>query len=121
MKKLGIVVLGLCLAIGVLGYLWLTIWSRSYATAYASGFSEAKFAQVRRGMSKADVRRILGQPLAHLEALPQDDRKWFYAFLDCNKIPTDDRVTNTWFNVREVDFDAHGRVKMTLKSTEQFE
>jgi hypothetical protein len=32
-------------------------------TIYASGFSEQKFSQVRRGMSEAEVLGILGQPL----------------------------------------------------------
>ena len=103
------------------GYFWFAVLAPYDATIYAAGFSEQGFALVSRGMSKTDVKRLLGEPLTHVEGMMNSDNKWFYAFLDYANIPEDDRVTNTWFEVREVDFDRRGRVKSVLSSTEQFE
>lgn len=112
---------GLLLLVLVLGYLWLTVWGRFDATIYASGFTDSKFRLVSKGMSKAEVQNILGKPLTNVEGVSDDQNRWFYAYLDRAKIPNDDRVTNTWFKVREVDFDKSGRVEETLSSMEQFE
>jgi len=111
---------GLLLLVLGLGYLWLTVFGRFDATIYAPGFTESKFGLVSKGMSKAEVLAVLGKPLeGNIEGLLAN--RWFYANLDHTKIPNDDRVTNTWFKVREVDFDGSGRVEKTLSSMEQFE
>ena len=111
--------------LAVLGPFLYVAWTRCDATIYAPGFSKAKFRQVHKGMAKAEVEHILGKPLKNqdgrIEGCSEDENRWCYAWFDCAKIPHDDRVTNTWFKVREVDFDKYGRVKAILGSTEQFE
>ena len=72
-------------------------------------------------MSKAEVQSILGKPLADVQGLIEDDNKWYYAYLDRDKIHNDDRVTYTWYKVREVDFNKAGRVEKKLNTSEQFE
>jgi hypothetical protein len=112
----------------ILGCLWFTAWSRVDATIYAHGFSESKFRRIEKGMSKAEVRRILGNPLTgnangHIEGALDDENTWSYADLDCTKIPAgdDDRVTNTWYKIRDISFDKTGRMQKTVSSTKQFE
>jgi len=112
----GIIVILLLLATAYLH--WGT---RSDATIYAPGFSDSKFRRIEKGMSRAEVQSILGKPLTHIEWLMEDESKWYYAFLDSAKIPHDDRVTNTWYKVRVVDFDGAGRVVRTVRSAQQFE
>ncbi len=117
-------VLGLAAVIA--GLLWPVFGTRDDATIYAPGFSESKFRQVRKGMSKEEVLRLLGKPLqndAHepVQGMMSSNRRWFYSFLDRSKIPDDDRVTNTWFEWREIVFDSKGRVVEITETTEHFE
>lgn len=118
-----LVAVALVLILLASGYFWLRSCFYCDATIYASGFSELKFRRIHRGMSKAEVERILGKPLTGPEGLITDDHAWLYAFLDRSRIPDpdDDRVTNTWFKIRGVKFDHDGRVKDILSSSEQFE
>ena len=45
----------------ILGVLFLNAYPR---TEYAEGFSEARYRQIRAGMTVEEVRRILGEPLS---------------------------------------------------------
>lgn len=114
----------LALLLLILAPLCYVRWTRCDATIHAPGFSEVKFHQIAKGMTKAEVEHLLGKPLKNregrVEGCPEDGNTWCYAWFDCAKIPDDDRVCNTWFQTREVDFDRRGRVKAVLSSTEQF-
>lgn len=105
--------------------IWFPFLTRWDATMYAPGYDEKEFRQIARGMTKAEVANRLGLPLSnsegHVEGLPANDNRWFYAWYDCARIPHDDRVCNAWFSVREVTFDKDGRVEAVHRSTEQFE
>lgn len=128
-RKASIIIGAVSLALLILilaPYLYV-VWTRCDATIYAPGFSEAKFHQITKGMTKAEVEYIVGKPLrndpVHVPAIIGKESRWLYAYLDCAKIPepNDDRVTNTWYKVREIDFDKQERVRAILSSTEQFE
>jgi outer membrane protein assembly factor BamE (lipoprotein component of BamABCDE complex) len=114
-----VLLLFFCALLGTL--LWQGMRNCYDATICAPGFSESKFKQIRHGMSKADVTRVLGKPLSNVEGLSSEQNRWFYSFLDRTKIPEDDRVTNTWYRARTVEFDGHGLVDRTVSSAERFE
>jgi len=73
-------------------------------TLYADGYSEEGFRSVERGMSKQNVREILGEPIVRpwFQGAHGDPSKWWYAFQRrprmnahrrCIEFGPDDRVT----------------------------
>lgn len=126
MNRKAVVTIAILLPVVITSLIAYWMWPHD-ATIYAAGYTSAKFRQVKKGMSETDVERILGKPLTnvegHIQGLPVDRKEWNYAYYDIEKLPapTDDRIVNTWFKIREVDFDERGRVKKVIKSREQFE
>ncbi len=83
--------------------IWRTVMTPMTGTLWAPGFSEAKFAEVKIGMSSVEVTALLGAPLQKWCA--QDgglDCEWLYSWQDT---PTAD------FDRRWVLFDQFGRVE----------
>jgi len=71
-------------------------------TRFAPGFAENQFCKVKPGMTPAEVRRLLGEPL-----LVFGHSVWHYSR------PTDGNWT---CHVREIDFNDQGRVETVDRS-----
>lgn len=73
-------------------------------TKYAPGYNEAKFRSISRGVSKANVRARLGDPLA-TRTFADGETVWYYS--------EQAAATDNYF-VRNVAFDRDGRVVRTF-------
>lgn len=78
---------------------WRTAMTPFTGTLWADGFSEARFAEVRIGMSSQEVRALLGTPLK--EWCGSEGCAWLYSWQDT---PTAD------YDERSVSFDSLWRV-----------
>jgi len=79
--------------------IWRTTMTLFTGTLWADGFSEAKFADVKIGMSSQEVKVLLGPPLK--EWCGSKNCAWLYSWQDT---PTAD------FDRRSVSFDSSWRV-----------
>lgn len=71
----------LLLVVGIWGYCHMEVYCffcPSIDTTFSKAFSEESFSQVRPGMPKADVLKMLGEPLSIVEH-PDQDETWWYS------------------------------------------
>jgi hypothetical protein len=102
-----LVVAGLCLYVGLQckychgaeDVFFYALFARDDATQFSSGYNEANFAKITKGMSKADVVELIGEPLKkdvasgknyselwRFTAAPPDRNYWFRIVLfDANE------------------------------------
>ncbi|MFT3711454.1 MAG: outer membrane protein assembly factor BamE [Archangium sp.] len=68
-------------------------------TVFAAGYSPWKFRRVKLGMSRDEVKSLLGEPLSRADAASSDEEYWYFST----------SPSGAKYHIRVVQF-AHGRV-----------